>query len=440
LKAVNCMKGVRDKSLRIRRRICSDGRNRKVFVDTLLDLIAFEWNDEKMEAWLTTDAEQVQQSNKEGETDNSTCTASSPKAADSTGTASPPKDEAAKSWDESNAVTLEAFAVESKNLTQASKRRGLTPDEKEAYAVDRAKITEAMSELRKSRDKLKLKVKRKRKIFRGLKKAQKASRQDLGRSDRRLRAEIEEDILHPLGIDSSAYHSGKLAGNAIRRLMEHAEDVAIGLKQKLLECNFKDRKQEVDDFTIGIRLVLLLLDGIYSLLLTKYGKVTPQILKELEDLLELLRLQWVKMQLPMTPKFHCLLRYAVSQLRSTGGGLCDLGEDGIERSHQERLNDYRRFAGLEDFQRRTDSQTKMQHIRLMQEIKETQEKVTKASKRTLKRDRPLAEEHEETKKSGRDEKRARAAQEARNAPITEPQATARQLNMADTCQGKTIQR
>jgi hypothetical protein len=303
----------------------------------------------------------------------------------------------------------------------------------------RAKAT-TVPALRESRDKLKFKVKRKRKIFRDLKKAQKASLMKLGRSDRRLRAEVEEDVLHPFGIDSSAYHGGALAGNAIRRLMEHAEGVATGVKMKLLECNFTDREKEVEDFTDGIRVVLLLLDGIFSLLLTKYGKVTPQILEDLEELLELLRRQWVKMQLPMTPKFHCLLRHAVSQLRSTGGGLCDLGEDGIERSHQERLNDYRRIAGLKDFRRRTDSQTKMQHIRQMLEIKETQDKVTKASKRTLKRDRPLAEDHKETKKSVRDEKRARTAQEARDAPITEPQATARQLNMADTRQGKTIQR
>jgi hypothetical protein len=44
------------------------------------------------------------------------------------------------------------------------------------------------------------------------------------------------------------------------------------------------------------------------------------------------------------------------------------------------------------------------------------------------------------KKSGREVKEARAAQEARDAPITEPQATTRQLNMADVSQGKTIRR
>jgi hypothetical protein len=47
--------------------------------------------------------------------------------------------EAAESWQESDAVTLEANTEESKNLTQASKQRCLTTDEKKAYAEDRVK-------------------------------------------------------------------------------------------------------------------------------------------------------------------------------------------------------------------------------------------------------------------------------------------------------------
>ena len=113
LKAAKCIKGVKDGSLRIRRRICSGGKKRRVFVDTLLELIASEWDDKEMEAWLTSDAEQVQQTNKKGdnnesdrETDNSTRTASSPKAADnSTATASPPKDD-----NDSTAITPNALS------------------------------------------------------------------------------------------------------------------------------------------------------------------------------------------------------------------------------------------------------------------------------------------------------------------------------------------
>jgi hypothetical protein len=66
----------------------------------------------------------------------------------------------------------------------------------------------------------------------------------------------------------------------------------------------------------------------------------------------------------------------------------------------------------------------------MAEIKVIQESVAIASTRNSK----------ETKKFERDEKRTRAAQEARDAPSTEPQATARQLNTVDISKGKMIQR
>jgi hypothetical protein len=76
---LKCIDGVKEGSLRMRRRICSGGKKRKVFVDALMELIESEWNEEDMEAWLTSDVEQVQQSNKKDdnnesdrETDNST--------------------------------------------------------------------------------------------------------------------------------------------------------------------------------------------------------------------------------------------------------------------------------------------------------------------------------------------------------------------------------
>jgi hypothetical protein len=178
------------------------------------------------------------------------------------------------------------------------------------------------------------------------------------------------------------------------------------------------------------------------LLLTKYGKVTQKILDDLTELLEVLRKQWVYMQLPLTPKFHCLVRHAVSQLKSTGGGICDIGEDGIERSHQERLKDQRRYAGLKDFRRRTDSQTKMQHIRLMKEVKAIRDKINLASMRNMKRDVPLSELSKDKHLVERTGTRARGCEEAsvNVATITEQQPNGRQLNLIDAAQGKLKKR
>jgi hypothetical protein len=333
-------------------------------------------------------------------------------------------------WHDTDGFTLEAMMVESKQLTQALLQRGLTVDEKKELGEERAKMEKEKKELRQARDILKAKVKECGRLHREFKRGEKAMRKKHGRSGKRLRAEIEDDILKPLGIDSAAYHGGDLAGNAVRRLMEHAEAVAIGLNKKLKLYKVVHRDNEIDEFTSSVKVVLLLLDGIYSLLLTKYGEVTPEIVNNLNELLELLRLQWVKMQLPMTPKFHCLLRHAVGQLQETDGGLGDLGEDGIERNHQERWKDSRRMTGIKDFKLRTNSQTKMQHIRQMKEIKEIQATVKEDSKRNMKRSRSLADENAAKEKGEREEKRAKAATEARESD-TVVQQTARQRNLAD---------
>jgi hypothetical protein len=87
-----------------------------------------------------------------------------------------------------------------------------------------------------------------------------------------------------------------------------------------------------------------LLDGNFSLALTKRGMVTPAILDELGKRLELARVKWAEMELSMTPKWHMLLNHLVQLLERTGGGLVELGEDRIERAHQWRERDRQRYS------------------------------------------------------------------------------------------------
>jgi hypothetical protein len=341
-------------------------------------------------------------------------------------------------WLGADFFTLEGYAIESKNLTVALKVRRLSQVDKDALLEEKAKMAAAMKESRQRRDRLKAILKARKSTLREIKKKDKNSKKT--GADRRLRAKIEEDVLTPLGVESSSHHGGALNGNAIRRLMEHAEGIEIGIKQHLDGCCIAGRETEIEELTKNFRVVLVLLDAIYSLLLTKYGMVTPEILKDLAELLELLRWQWVKMGLPMTPKFHALLRHALRQLRATGGGLCDLGEDGIERSHQERLKDNRRMTGLRDFARRTNSQAKMQFIRSMDAIKSLQREVHEESKRSLKRSKGLADTHAEEEKKERTAKRARGTDDARNDPRTGPIDNARERNLKDAAEGKELSR
>jgi hypothetical protein len=70
-----------------------------------------------------------------------------------------------------------------------------------------------------------------------------------------------------------------------------------------------------------------LLDGVFSILLTKRGEVPDEVLKTLNKRIELARQKWDEMGLSMTPKWHMLLNHAIYFLIRTGGGLIEMGED-----------------------------------------------------------------------------------------------------------------
>jgi hypothetical protein len=137
----------------------------------------------------------------------------------------------------------------------------------------------------------------------------------------------------------------------------------------------------------------------------------------------------------MTPKFHCLLRHTLRQLEATGGGLGDLGEDDIERRHQERLKDNRRMTVLRDFRRRTDSQAKMQFILSMDAVKSLQPEVHEDSKRPLQRLKGVVKRERTATKE-----REREADDARHDPHAGPMDNARDRNLKDAAEGKEIKR
>jgi hypothetical protein len=123
-----------------------------------------------------------------------------------------------------------------------------------------------------------------------------------------------------------------------------------------------------------------LLDGLFSLLLTKRGMVTHAVLDELEKRLELARVKWAEMELSMTPRWHMLLNHSVQLLERTGGGLAELAEDHIERAHQLRERDQQRYSRLRCISRMASCKAKIQNLRLMAPIKKVQAEVIQSSK------------------------------------------------------------
>ncbi len=98
-----------------------------------------------------------------------------------------------------------------------------------------------------------------------------------------------------------------------------------------------------------------------------------------------------------------LLNHAIEFLVRTGGGLIEMGEDQIERAHQQRERDRQRYSGLQCITNMKASQAKFQNLRLDPAIKLTQATVEEKSKRNLKRNVLLAEENQETAQATRNE-------------------------------------
>ena len=154
-----------------------------------------------------------------------------------------------------------------------------------------------------------------------------------------------------------------------------------------------------------------LLDGIFSLLNTKRGGVTAEIVQKLKERLELARRKWDDMGLSMTPKWHMLLAHAIEFLIRTGGGLIEMGEDRIERAHQLRERDRQRYSRLRSINKMKASQAKFQNLRMDPTIKSVQVEVASKARRNLKRGRSLKEENDDAKRVARNEERVTVVDE-----------------------------
>ena len=144
-----------------------------------------------------------------------------------------------------------------------------------------------------------------------------------------------------------------MEGPSIRTLFQKAPEVFTEIKEHLkqlpkiieveghivIPVDDKEIKQACKDH--GEMTVLL--DSIFSKLLTKRGCVSDEMLESLAGELRTAMKKWIHMGLSLTPKFHILLAHALRQLKRLRG-FSDMLEDTIERSHQYRVKDEARLA------------------------------------------------------------------------------------------------
>jgi hypothetical protein len=92
-------------------------------------------------------------------------------------------------------------------------------------------------------------------------------------------------------------------------------------------------RQALTKICLALGQMFQLLDGVFSLLLTKQGEVAYEVAETLKKQLELAQQKWDEIGLSMTPKWHMLLNHAIELFTRTGGGLIEMGKDQIKPAH-----------------------------------------------------------------------------------------------------------
>jgi hypothetical protein len=346
-------------------------------------------------------------------------------------------------------LDLEAFVVERTLLNEYLNETIITALEKQEYKNAKDDLNKMEKDSRRKRDEFQAKAKELKMLFDAAKAKEGEIRKKRGRAEKTLANSIESEVLKQHKVHLSCFHGGDLVGEPIRILMregrkifedieEHIVETADKLQQRrLLEMPDSEEhsgsesddsampdldrakkaglekidKEELKAVCLAHGQMFQLLDGIFSLLNTKRGAVTAEIVETLKKRLELARKKWDDMGLSMTPKWHMLLAHAIELLMRTGGGLIEMGEDRIERAHQLRERDRQRYSRLRSIKKMKASQAKFQNLRMDPTIKSVQADVERKAKRNLKRGRSLKEENDDAKRVARNEERAMVVDE-----------------------------
>jgi hypothetical protein len=234
---------------------------------------------------------------------------------------------------------LSTIVLEQMAINRLLKQRGLETEVRKQHLRRKARIQAKQVETRKKRDDCDIQLKQRTEIW-----------MKRGEDEKRVWRGIEDTIFTDYNVSMSAYHGGDMEGPSAQRLMGDAKKIFPNIADYI-----KNHIREQEDSSVvdlapshvagdeGIDAVckdhgvlFVLLDAIFSLLDTPQGKVTEDVLEQLKSLLSFILTEYNRLGLSFTPKFRVLLNHSLCQLHRMKG-FHDMGEDRIERSHQDRM-------------------------------------------------------------------------------------------------------
>ncbi len=174
----------------------------------------------------------------------------------------------------------------------------------------------------------------------------------LGKSTRQVTNEIES-ILSKNYIERPYYHGGKYNGKAMVRLMDYSHSCKIMdqiLEHLLTSIPDLDasRRGEINEWIPKFKKILSVFDGAFSISRMPSGTVSDEHIVKLESFIATALKLWRGLGNSITPKVHAIEDHLVEQVRRLKG-IGDLGEDFIEKYHQDgKINHSRTKNSLSD--------------------------------------------------------------------------------------------
>lgn len=160
-------------------------------------------------------------------------------------------------------------------------------------------------------------------------------KQEIGRPVRDVLPKIEK-ILQRHRIEKPYYHGGLYNGKAMNKLMTSSRIIMEDVKAMIMELSREERcsDEEVVETMEKFTNILSVFDALFSMARTPSGLMTDDGVDKLRNLADLALRLWRGLDLSITPKVHAIEDHMVDQIRRLKG-IGDLGEDFVERSHQD---------------------------------------------------------------------------------------------------------
>jgi hypothetical protein len=307
-------------------------------------------------------------------------------------------------------------------------RQELNKEVREARGEEKNNLKQQKVEVDAQVDKMRAEKKEKETIMKDMKTVydkakdvEKTVRGEKKRSEKPVIASIEK-IWAKFNMKVSVYHGRDLEGNSLRTYLGKSKEILIDNIAPFLK-SWRDEQQssdikdvsneEVDEVCTAHARLLSLLDQLFAILGMERGKVDDAVVKKFNEVIELMRVKWLEMELPLTLKWHLLLNHSLTQLVALNG-FADMSEDRIERYHQlrERLRD--RTRRITDKIKVANTQAKLQQIIIDPRVIQQQQAIYDATTRKRKAAGTLKQENDSEKKIKRMEDREPAADEVKN--------------------------